>query len=162
MVNIVNLAGRQADRQKIYFAAETPNHAVATGRLPPTNWRKKTSWQLQSTDEMSYLDLVGGPDFHDLSSDQLISILSSDCHQLTNNRVRQRMVVGVLAVEGAHCILQVLLGIGVVLAYIPEQTDQTVFSSFSQYAWQAEQLSAFTYYWLVLVFFVVSIEMYFF
>lgn len=83
--------------------------------------------QLQTT-KLSYLDLVGGHNLHDLGSSQLVSILPFDCYQLTKNRVRQRVVGGALAVEGVHGVLHGLLGIGVVLTYIPEQRDKCFFS----------------------------------
>lgn len=56
-----------------------------------------------------------------MSSGNLVSVLPSDCYQLANHRVRQRMVDGAWAVEGAHGVLHGLLGIGVVLTYIPAQ-----------------------------------------
>lgn len=80
---------------------------------------------------MNYLDLVRGRNLYDLSSCQLVSILPSDCYQLTNNRFRQRMVVGAFAVERAHGLLHGLLGSGVVLTHIPEQRDKL----FSICAW---------------------------
>jgi len=74
---------------------------------------------------MTYLDLVKGQNLYDLSSCQVLSILPSDRCQLTNHRSRQRMVGGALAVERAHCFLHGLLGIGIVLTYIPKQIEKS-------------------------------------
>lgn len=69
---------------------------------------------------MTHLDPVGGNDLSDLTSDQLVSVLSSDRYQLTNHGVGHRGGAdGALAIEGVHGVLHGLLGIGVGPAHIP-------------------------------------------